>query len=328
MRVRSDAAAGTDPSQEFFSDGMTEALISRLAQVSDLRVTSRTSAMQFKGTSAPVPDIGRQLGVDAVVEGSVQRDGRRVRVTVQLIHAASDSHLWAKDGTTEDVLDLQRRIALAIAGDISSKIAPVAPTGGPKRRLSVEAVDAYLRGRYLFFKTDYASRQRAIAELRKAVELEPAYADAQAILALALAQSGFANEALQLARKAVALDDNPAEAHAALAAASFELWDWENTQREFERALALYPNKRGRLRQLRAGALGLGTPRRSGRVSGPVRVAESGVGGAPYQLRDRPDQRAPLCGGRASREAGAGPRTGERCRADGAGPGVRVDGPA
>lgn len=233
-----------DPSQEFFSDGMTEALISRLAQVSDLRVTSRTSVMQFKGASAPVPDIGRQLGVEAVVEGSVQRDGDRVRVTVQLIHAASDSHLWARefDGTMEDVFELQRRIALAIAGDISSKIAPVAPTGGPERRLAVEAVDAYLRGRYLFFKTDSQSRQRAIAELRNAVALEPTYADAHAVLALALGQSGFGNEALQLARKAVALDDQLAEAHAALAVASFEAWDWEGTQRAFERALALYPN--------------------------------------------------------------------------------------
>jgi TolB-like protein/DNA-binding winged helix-turn-helix (wHTH) protein len=150
-----------DASQEFFSDGMTEALISRLAQVSDVRVTSRTSVMRFKGASTPVPEIGRQLDVDAVVEGSVQRDGGRVRVTVQLIHAASDSHLWAKefDGTLEDVLDLQRRIALAIAGDISSKIAPVDPTGAPERRLAAEAVDAYLLGRYLFWKTDSASKR-------------------------------------------------------------------------------------------------------------------------------------------------------------------------
>ena len=239
-----------DPSQEFFSDGMTEALISRLAQVSDLRVTSRTSVMRFKGASAAVTDIGRQLGVDAVVEGSVQRDGGRVRVTVQLIHAATDSHLWAKefDGTMQDVLDLQRRIALAIAGDISSKIAPVAPTGAPERRLAAEAVDAYLLGRYLMWKTDFESRQRAVAELRKATALEPAYADAQAALAMALidqASLGFTEvtgEALQVARKAVALDDHLAEAHAALAAASFEAWDWEGTQREFERALALYPN--------------------------------------------------------------------------------------
>jgi TolB-like protein/DNA-binding winged helix-turn-helix (wHTH) protein/tetratricopeptide (TPR) repeat protein len=239
-----------DPSQEFFSDGMTEALISRLAQVSDLRVTSRTSVMRFKGASAPVPDIGRQLGVDAVLEGSVQRDAGRVRVTVQLIHAATDSHLWAKefDGTMQDVLDLQRRIALSIASDISSKIAPVDPTGAPQRRLAAEAVDAYLLGRYLFFKTDFESRQRALVELRKAVALEPTYADAQATLAMALVDQdafGFTDptgEALQVARKAVALDDHLAEAHAALAAASFGAWDWEGTQREFERALALYPN--------------------------------------------------------------------------------------
>ena len=236
-----------DASQEFFSDGMTEALISRLAQVSDVRVTSRTSVMRFKGASTPVPEIGRQLDVDAVVEGSVQRDGGRVRVTVQLIHAASDSHLWAKefDGTLEDVLDLQRRIALAIAGDISSKIAPVDPMGAPERRLAAEAVDAYLLGRYLFWKTDSASKRRALGELRKAVALEPTYAHAQAALAIALVNQpgrAFPGEPLQVARTAVALDDHLAEAHAALAAASFDAWDWEGTQREFERALALYPN--------------------------------------------------------------------------------------
>ena len=234
-----------DPSQEFVSDGMTEALISRLAQVSDLRVTSRTSIMRFKGASTPVPEIGRQLGVDAVVEGSVQRDGGRVRVTVQLIHAASDSHLWAKefDGTMQDVLDLQRRIALAIAGDISSKIAPVSPTGGPERRLAVEAVDAYLLGRYLFWKTDVESKRRAVVELRNAVALEPDYAEAQAALAFALLNvAGFTDEALQVARKAVALDGQLPEAHAAVALASFEKWDWEGTQRGFETALGLYPN--------------------------------------------------------------------------------------
>lgn len=232
-----------DSSQEFFSDGMTEALIARLAQVSDVRVTSRTSVMRFKGASAPVPDIGRELGVDAVVEGSVQREGSRVRVTVQLIHAATDSHLWAKefDGTMQDVLDLQRRIALAIAGDISSKIAPVNPTGAPERRLSAEAVDAYLLGRYLHWKTDSRSQQQALVELRRAVALEPEYAEAQATLAMALVGRP-GGEALQVARKAVALDDHHAEAHAALAAALFEEWDREGTQREFERALALYPN--------------------------------------------------------------------------------------
>ncbi|HZI79748.1 MAG TPA: winged helix-turn-helix domain-containing protein [Vicinamibacterales bacterium] len=239
-----------DPSQEFFSDGMTEAVISKLAQVTDVRVTSRTSVMRFKSTSASVPDIGRQLDVDAVVEGSVQREGDRIRVTVQLIHAETDSHLWAKEfeGTTSDVLDLQRRIALAIAGDISSKIAPARPTAAPERRLAAEAVDAYLLGRHLLWKTDLESKQRAVTELRKATALEPAFADAQAGLAMALiAQASFGladstGEALQVARKAVALDEHLAEAHAALAAAAFEAWDWETTQREFERALALFPN--------------------------------------------------------------------------------------
>ena len=234
-----------DAGQEFFSDGMTEALISKLAQITDVRVTSRTSVMRFKGTSEPVPAIGRQLGVDAVVEGSVQRAGDRVRVNVQLIHAATDGHLWAKefDGTTADLLDLQRRIAVAIAGDISSKITPTRLTEDTDRPVAAAAYDAYLLGRYLSFKTDLESQRRAVAEFRKAVTLEPTFAEAQAGLAMALLSlGGLAGEARQAAQAAVRLDDNLAEAHAAMAAVSFDAWDWEGTQREFERALGLYPD--------------------------------------------------------------------------------------
>ena len=233
-----------DAGQEFFSDGMTEALISKLAQITDVRVTSRTSVMRFKGTSEPVPAIGRQLGVDAVVEGSVQRAGERVRVNVQLIHAATDSHLWAKefDGTTADLLDLQRRIAVAIAGDISSQITPARLTEDTDRPLAAAAYDAFLLGRYLSRKTDLESQSRSVTEFRRAVTLEPAFAEAHAGLAMALMGRGLDGEARQAAQTAVRLDDNLAEAHAAMAAVSFDAWDWEGTQREFERALGLYPD--------------------------------------------------------------------------------------
>jgi len=237
-----------DPEQEFFSDGMTEAVITKLAQLTDARVTSRTSVMRFKGTSDPVPDIGRQLDVDAVVEGSVQRAGDRVSVTVQLIHAASDRHLWAKEfeGTTADVLGLQRRIATAIASDVSSKIAPkafVAQSGHP---ISTDAYDAFLRGRFFFWKTDLDSMRRAVAEYRTAIALEPAFAAAHAGLSLAqsalesMGASEARGEPMEAARRAVALDDTLAEAHAALAGAAFEEWDWASSQREYERALSLY----------------------------------------------------------------------------------------
>lgn len=237
-----------DPQQEFFADGMTEAIITKLAQLTDVRVTSRTSVMRYKATDAAVPDIARQLGVDAVVEGSVQRAGDRVRVTVQLIHAASDSHLWAKEfeGTTADVLGLQRRIAMAIASDISSQIAPTALADAAERRVSPEAYDAFLRGRFFFWKTDLESLRRAVAEFRHAVALEPAFADAYAGLSLSLAgleSYGVVEatgEPMQAARTAVALDDTLAEAHAALAGAEFEAWDWDASQREYERALSLY----------------------------------------------------------------------------------------
>ena len=237
-----------DPGQEFFSDGMTEAVIAKLARLTDARVTSRTSVMRYKATSESVPAIGRQLGVDAVVEGSVQRAGDRVSVTVQLIHAASDSHLWAKEfeGTTADLLGLQRRIAMAIASDISSKVASKGFADESKRPVSAEAYDAFLRGRFFFWKSDLEPLQRAVAEFRKAIALEPAFADAYAGLSLSLAalESFGAVEAtgepMQAARKAVALDDTLAEAHAALAGAELEAWDWEASQREYERALSLY----------------------------------------------------------------------------------------
>ena len=239
-----------DPDQEFFSDGMTEAVITRLAQISDARVISRTSVMRFKATSDSVPAIGRQLDVDAVVEGSVQRVGDRVRITVQLIHAASDSHLWAKEfeGTTADVLGLQRRIATAIAADISSKIEPRRFTEGVERTVAPEAYDAFLRGRFLFWKTEPESAQRAVTEFRKAIALEPAFAGAHAGLSLSLAEaesmgiSSPTGEAMQAARRALALDDTLAEAHAALAGAAFAEWDWDTSQREYERALSLFPD--------------------------------------------------------------------------------------
>jgi TolB-like protein/DNA-binding winged helix-turn-helix (wHTH) protein len=237
-----------DPEQEFFSDGMTEALITKLAQITGARVISRTSVMRFKTTSESVPAIARQLNVDAVVEGSVQRVGDRVRVTVQLIHAASDSHLWAKDfeGTTVDVLGLQHRIATAIAADIHSKIAPQRSARTAERPIAPDAYDAFLRGRFLFWKTDPESAQRSVAEFRKAIVLEPAFAGAHAGLSLSLASlasmglSKSTSEVMQAARRAVALDDTLAEAHAALAGAAFDEWDWDTSQREYERALSLY----------------------------------------------------------------------------------------
>ena len=237
-----------DPEQEFFSDGMTEAVITKLAQISGARVTSRTSVMRFKTTSESVPVIGRQLNVDAVVEGSVQRAGDRVRVTVQLIHAASDSHLWAKEfeGTTGDVLGLQHRIATAIAADISSKIAPQRFAEDAEHPVAPDAYDAFLRGRFLFWKTDAESAQRSVAEFRKAIALEPAFAGAHAGLSLSLASleafglSTSPGEMMQAARRAVALDETLAEAHAALAGAAFAEWDWDTSQREYERALSLF----------------------------------------------------------------------------------------
>jgi TolB-like protein len=295
-----------DPEQEFFSDGMTEAVITKLAQITEARVISRTSVMRFKTTSESVPAIGRQLNVDAVVEGSVQRSGDRVRVTVQLIHAASDSHLWAKEfeGTTVDVLGLQHRIATAIAADISSKIAPKRSAEDAARPLAPDAYDAFLRGRFLFWKTDPESAQRSVAEFRKAIALEPAFAGAHAGLSLSLAEleafglSNSTGEAMEAARRAVALDDTLAEAHAALAGAAFAEWDWDTSQREYERALSLYTDSLDCVFPLLGAPLG-DRPSRRGRhlvcavCGAQPRVARASILSGPPSSSTRVDTRRP-----------------------------------
>jgi TolB-like protein/DNA-binding winged helix-turn-helix (wHTH) protein/tetratricopeptide (TPR) repeat protein len=239
-----------DPAQEFFSDGMTEALISQLARTAKIRVTSRTSVAQFKHSAEPVPEIARKLGVDALVEGSVQRSGNRVRVTVQLIDAATDSHIWARefDGTTSDLLALQRQIALGIVGDMAEKIRPSDAATTRLPSISPEAYDAYLLGQYHGSVANPDSVRMAVADYRKSIALEPNFAPAHAALAMILFEmhgaglSGVSlDEIMMEARTAVALDDNLAAAHVALAGAAFELWDWETTEREYERALAIDP---------------------------------------------------------------------------------------
>ena len=246
-----------DPGQDYFAEGMTDELTAVLATISELRVTSRGSAMQFQGKSRPpTPEIAKTLDVDAVVEGSVARSGDRVRITVQLIDARADRHLWARsfERNSGDVLALQAELASAIAGEINVHLSEreasrfaAAPTVDP------EAYDAYLRGRYFFNRPSDENLSKAIALFEEAVRLSPEFAPAYSGLSDAYLWAGYnegvltASEARpkakQAAEQAVRLDPNSAEAHASLA--TFKLfyeYDWEGCEREYRRAFELNPS--------------------------------------------------------------------------------------
>src|SRR4030095_8345340 len=165
-----------DSEQEFFSDGTTEALISRLAQIHALDVTSRTSVMRYKNTTKSIPEIGRELGVDAIVAGAVQRSGGRARISAQLIRAATDTHLWAKDFDRDavDLLELEETVARAIADEIRIQITPAeAERIDHSARVNPEAHEAYLFGRYQYWKNSEAGYRQAIESFNRAIALDP-----------------------------------------------------------------------------------------------------------------------------------------------------------
>jgi TolB-like protein/DNA-binding winged helix-turn-helix (wHTH) protein len=242
-----------DANQEYFVDGMTDELITDLAQIRELKVVSKTSIMQYKGTRTPLPQIGRELGVDAVVEGSVLRSGDRVRITAQLIRTATDRHIWAEayDGDLKDVLSLQARVAEAITNQV--KLNLTSEESGRLRRASAvnpEAYDLYLRGRYAWNQRNGEGFHRAIEYFNQAIEKDSNFALAYSGLAdcytlLALYGEGVANmsQAQAAAEKALQLDDTLAEAHTSLAAVKvLNDWDWQGAEQEFHRALDLNPN--------------------------------------------------------------------------------------
>jgi serine/threonine-protein kinase len=246
-----------DPGQDYFAEGMTDELTADLATISQLRVISRGSAMQFKGRQRPpTPEIARLLDVDAVVEGSVLRSGDRVRITAELVDARADKQLWAKsfERNSRDVLALQDELASAIAGEIHVQLTPnersrlaKAPTVNP------EAHDAYLKGRYFFNRPSDENLTKAIALFEEAVRLSPDFAPAYSGLSDAYLWAGYnesvltSSEAKPKARaaaeKAIELDDHSAEAHASLANYKFFYeHDWTGCESEFRRAIALNPN--------------------------------------------------------------------------------------
>jgi serine/threonine-protein kinase len=240
-----------DPEQEFFSDGTTETLIASLAQISSLDVISRTSVMRFKGTTRPMPEIGRELGADAIVEGSVQRVGGRVRITAQLVRAASDTHLWAREFDREvtDLLSMQSEVARAIAQEIQVQLTPQDATRLSRTpAVAPDALEAFLLGNHQRWKGNVAAFQKAIPYFERAIALQPDYAEAHARLSGTLTELFTAGAPVPagLARsealKAVELDPASAPAYAALGSAEFDQWNWEAADRAQRRALDLNPN--------------------------------------------------------------------------------------
>jgi serine/threonine protein kinase/Tfp pilus assembly protein PilF len=243
-----------EPGQEYFTDGMTEALTADLAQIRALRVVSRTSVMRYKGVSRPLPEIARELRVDALVEGSVLRSGDRVRITAQLIEAATDRHLWAKsyERDLRDILQLQSEVARAIAQEIRIKITPQEEERLTKtRRVDPVAYEAYLKGRQYWNKRNAESLRKGIACFHDAIERDPTYPLAHVGLADSYLIAGFYSDippkdtfpkAKAAARRALELDDTLAEAYAPLALAN-SLYDWDApaAERNFQRAIELNP---------------------------------------------------------------------------------------
>ncbi len=243
-----------DPDQQYFADGMTEELITALAQIGTLRVISRTSVMGFKGTRLSMPEIGRKLGVDAIVEGSVQRSGNRVRITAQLIRAASDQHMWAHsyERDLSDALTLQDEVAGAIANQVQAHLTPTQQQKfASARPVSAKSYELYLRALDASRRWDKRSEQAALEFLKQAIKDDSTYAPAWAALGLVyLAHPGSPSayreevaRAREATGRALALDPDLGLAHAVKAQIEFEEdWNWAAAERSFKRASELSPS--------------------------------------------------------------------------------------
>src|SRR5580658_343630 len=245
-----------DASQDYFADGMTDELISDLGQISALRVISRTSVMAYKHARKPLPQIARELNVDAIVEGTVLRSGEQVRITAQLIEASTDKHLWSQSyqGELKDTLALQNQVARAIAEQIRINLNPQEQAALKSAKVvNPEAYESYLKGRYFWNKRTPDSLKVALAYFNQAIDEDPTYAQAYSGLADTYALLGdwqygvmTPKEALPKAKaaaiKALELDSTLSEAHNSLAFC-FDAFDWDFAAagKEFQRAIELNP---------------------------------------------------------------------------------------
>ena len=233
-------------SQDYFADGMTDELITDLAQIGALRVISRTSIMPYKGVRKPLVQIARELNVDAVVEGTVLRSGTRVRITAQLIRAPADQHLWAQsyEGDVRDTLALQKRVAREIAEQIRITITPKeAAALASVKMVNPEAYDSYLKGRYFWNKRTAEDFRKATIYFTQAIASDSNYALPHSGLADIYQLSDRPQLAREEVQKALKLDDQSAEAHNSLANLLYLFnHDWEGAEKEFKRALELDHN--------------------------------------------------------------------------------------
>lgn len=241
-----------DANQDYFADGMTEELIAELGRVEDLRVISRTSVMTYKGTKKKLPEIAKELRVDGIVEGSIIREGNRVRITAQLIDSRTDEHVWAHsyERDVPGVLELQSGVARAIADEIRIELTPQQEAHFKRaRRVKPEAVEAYLLGTK---QLDSGNPRGAIEYFRQAIDKDPGYAAAHAALSRAYGWMGEAgwmpygeafSEQKAEALKAIELDDSRPEPHLELGIVAMNQdWAWATQQKEFQRALELNKN--------------------------------------------------------------------------------------
>ena len=246
-----------DASQDYFVDGMTDELITDLAKVGSLRVISRTSVMRYKGAKKSLPEIARELNVDSIVEGSVTRSGRRVRITAQLLDGPADQHLWAETYERDlgDVMGLQSEVAEAITQQVRVQLTPQQQVQfSSARAVDPEAYDAYLRGRF-YFTTGFTkpdSLKKAQRHFEESIQKDPDFALAYAGLADTYVYLAFSGElsrdrayrsAKQALGKALELDDSIGEAHDTLGVLNWRFdWNWAAAEREFDRAIALAPS--------------------------------------------------------------------------------------
>jgi TolB-like protein/Flp pilus assembly protein TadD len=244
-----------DPDQEYFSDGLAEELLNRLAKVNELRVAARTSAFQFKGQNLDIAEIGRQLKVDNVLEGSVRKAGNRVRVTAQLISAKDGYHLWSEtfERELDDIFAIQDDISSAISDALEVELGVASTTEGLSEPHDIEAYNQYLQARYSLARRGGENMIRAVERFRSAIELEPDYVEAWSGLAFTAALlPNYSSEfntreattmCVEAAGKALELDpDNPEALVARGRVRAAYQWDWAGARADFERALATAPN--------------------------------------------------------------------------------------
>ncbi|MBZ5683341.1 MAG: protein kinase [Acidobacteriia bacterium] len=243
-----------DSSEDYFADGMTEALITNLSKIRALKVISRTSVMQYKGARKPLPQIARELGVDGILEGSVQRSGGRVQVTAQLINAATDTHLWAEsyERDLQDVLVLQSEVASTVAREIRVALTPEETKHlGSAHQVNPDAYEAYLKGRFHWYRLSKEELDNAERYFQLALDKDPNCALAYVGLAdvfMSRADTGFLapqetmGKAKVAVTKALELEDTLADAHVSSANLKIFERDWSAAEKEFQRAIELNPS--------------------------------------------------------------------------------------